>query len=117
MIRLIVRLLINAASIYLTAYLVEGISVNGFQGAIIAALAFGLMNMLVKPILALVTLPLTILTLGLFSLVINGITLLLTSMVVDALDVRGLGTAIIGALVISLINWVLSVFLDRSDND
>lgn len=113
LIRIIVRLLINALSIYLTQYIIDGIHVNGFRGAIIAALAFGLMNALVKPILTLITLPLNILTLGLFSLVINGVTLLITSAVVDALDVKGLGTAIIGALVISFINWFLSLFTDR----
>lgn len=111
--RLIVRLLLNAISLYLTAYLIDGIHVNGFKGAIIASIAFGVMNVLVKPILTLITLPLNILTLGLFSLVINGVTLLVTSAVVDALDVRGLGTAIIGALVMSVINWFLSLFTDR----
>ncbi len=107
--RLIIRLILNAVSIYLAAFLLTGMIVNGPEGAVISAFAFGIMNTFVRPILFLLTLPLTILTLGLFTLVINGLTLALTAWVIDSLQVTSLGTAILGALLISLFNWLLGV--------
>ena len=88
------RLILNALSIYLAAYLVDGMAVDGPKGALISAVVFGVMNFLVRPILLLLTLPLNILTLGLFTLVVNGLTLWLTAALIQSLDVKGLLPAI-----------------------
>jgi len=111
--RVLLRLILNAISIYAAAYVLDGMQVMGPRGAIIAALAFGLMNATVRPLLFLFTLPLTILTLGLFTLVINGLTLYITAEVIASLQVDGLMTAILGALLISFFNWLLGVGEER----
>ncbi len=103
---LIIRLLLNGLSIFLAAYVIAGMSVAGWQGALITAIVFGIMNTLVRPVLLLLTLPVNILTLGLFTLVVNGATLLLTSKLIDSLTIDGLWPAILGSLLISFFNWL-----------
>lgn len=112
MVRLIVRLLLNAAVVFGIAQILEGMSVSSFKGAIITVLAFGLMNAFVRPILLLLTLPINILTLGLFTLVVNGLVLLLTSRILQSLEVQGLFTAIIASLLISAGSGIVD-FLTR----
>lgn len=113
MFTLVGRLVLNALSIYLAAYLVEGMSVDGLKGALISAVVFGLMNFFIRPVILLLTLPLNILTLGLFTLVVNGLTLWITAALIQSLDVKGLVPAILGALLISLFNWVFGVSENR----
>ncbi len=113
MFTLVGRLVLNALSIYLAAYLVEGMSVDGLKGALISAVVFGLTNFFIRPVILLLTLPLNILTLGLFTLVVNGLTLWITAALIQSLDVKGLVPAILGALLISLFNWVFGVSENR----
>lgn len=116
--RLIVRVIINAVALWLTAQLLPSIQLTSdLVGILIVAVIFGLVNALIRPIVKLLTLPINILTLGLFTLVINMLMLLLTSWLSgDYLSIAGgtvdrLIAAFIGALVISIIGTVLSWFL------
>lgn len=101
--------LVLAVSLLLTTRLVGGVSVRSYGTLAFAALAIGLVNALVKPILFVLSLPLTILTLGLFYLVVNGACLMLASWLVPGFTVQSWGSAIIGALVLSIIAWVLGL--------
>ena len=104
----IVRLLINAMALMATATLIDGISANGFSGAIIAALVLGIINAFIRPVLLLFTLPLNFLTLGLFTFVINALMLMLTSFFVSGFVVDGFFAALVGSVVLSVISAVLT---------
>lgn len=109
--KLIAAWLLNALALLGVTYVVPGIYVAGFSSALIAAAVIGLVNMLIKPILVLLTLPVTILTLGLFILVINGALFYGVGHFLEGFSVKTLGAGIIGALVYSIISWVLSFLL------
>jgi putative membrane protein len=102
----------NTAAIWIAAQLIPGIEVRGLKGAIVAAAVLGILNALIRPLLLLLTLPLTVLTLGLSTLLINGLLLILTSKITSGLLVQGFWPAVWGALVISLLSSLLSWFLD-----
>lgn len=107
----LVRVLINAVAIYVVAAVVPGIEVSGVLAAIGAGLVLGLINAIVRPILIVLTLPVTLLTLGLFILVLNGVCLWLTSLLVKGFVVHGVWAAIFGALLISVVSWILNAFV------
>ena len=121
--KLLIRLLINAAALYAAAELVGGISLEGSFGTIlIVALIFGVINAIVRPILTIFSLPFIVVTLGLFLLVINALMLMLTASLSSALYVEGFGAALLGSLVITIVSWFLGVFLKddekrRKDRD
>ena len=105
----ITRWLINMIAVLLIAYLLPRVIwVDGLWAAFIAALFLGIVNAIIRPILVLLTLPLTLLTLGLFLLVINGCMLWLVAILVKGFYVNGFGGAVFGSILISLISWVLS---------
>lgn len=108
---LLLRVVINAVAIYLVASFVPGIRVDGVWTALLAGLVLGLINAIVRPILVILTLPITLVTLGLFLLVLNGLCLWLASLVVDGFEVQGFWPAVVGALVVSLVSWVLNAFV------
>ena len=103
--------LLNALALLAVAYLVPGIHVAGFAAALVAALVIGLVNLFVRPILVLLTLPITLLTLGLFILVINGLLFYLVGNWIQGFDVTTMTAGIIGALVYSVLSWLLSALL------
>jgi putative membrane protein len=107
----IVRVLVNAATIALAAAFVPGLRLDGAVPALLAGLVLGLINALVRPVLLVLTLPLTLITLGLFLLVLNGICLALTAWLVPGFDVEGFLPAMLGALVISVVSWILTAFV------
>jgi putative membrane protein len=108
----IIRMGINAVAILLVAYLAPGlISADSVMAAVAAAFVLGLANALVKPLIVLLTLPVTLLTLGLFLLVVNGFMLWLVSVVVAGFHVHGALGAIVGSVMLSLVGWVLSWFV------
>jgi putative membrane protein len=119
--RFLIQLAVNAAALFAAARLVDGISYSGRPlGLAAVALVFAVVNTLVKPLLQFFSLPVIIITLGLFLLVINGLMLMLTSRVSAALGlgfhVRGFGAAFVGALVVSLVSLVLNaVLVDPKD--
>ena len=102
---------IVAASLWVAAYLIPGVHVGSVSALLIAALVLGLVNALVRPILTILTLPITILTLGLFYLVVNGVAFALAASLVPGFELAGFGSAILGALLVSLVSWVLGGIL------
>jgi putative membrane protein len=108
----IVHLIINMIAILVIAYLLPSIiRVDGFLPALIAAFLLGIVNAILRPVLVFLTLPLTILTLGLFLLVINGLMLWLVAALVRGFYVNGFWGAFFGSILISIVSWVLSKLL------
>jgi putative membrane protein len=118
---MVVSLLINAAALWVATEVVDGISFTGTVPTLLGvALVFGVLNVVVRPILKLLTFPFLILTLGLFIFVLNAVMLLLTSAASNALGlgfhVEGFVPALIGALVVSIISYGLSLFVGGGDD-
>ena len=107
----IARWIINSLAVMLAAYLVPGVSVRDFWSALIAALVIGLVNAIIRPIAIILTLPINILTLGLFTLVINALMFWLASSVVPGFKVDGFWAAFGGALVFWAVSWVSNAML------
>lgn len=107
MIKMLIRLLVQALAVFITAWLLSGVSVNDMRSALIVAVLLGLMNTFVKPILAFFTLPITIITLGLFSFILNAVLILLVDHLVDGFAVANFWWAIIFGFVLSIVNWIL----------
>lgn len=107
--------LVCAAAVYGTAWLLPGMSVTSFQAALVVALVIGLLNAIVRPILVLLTLPVTLLTLGLFLVVINALLLKAAAWLVDGFAVDGFWTAALASLVLSLATTVLDRIVFRQD--
>jgi putative membrane protein len=114
--KLIVRWLLLAAALLLVAYLYPGVTVANFTAAMIAALVLGLLNTVVRPLLVLLTLPVTLLTLGLFLFVINALMFWAAAGVLDGFNVTGFGAALIGSLIYSLCGMVIDVAVERLFN-
>jgi putative membrane protein len=107
----LVRLIVNAAALWVAAQLVPGFVITGVTPLILAALVLGLINAIVRPVLVILTLPLTLVTLGLFLFVLNAFCLWLTSRLVPGFEVQTFGSALLGALVISVVSWILTAFV------
>ena len=110
---LIIAWFINALALIVVSYLLPGVHVAGFVSALIAALVLGLVNTIIKPVLVLLTIPVTIITLGLFLLVINGLMFWLVGSILRDFQVDGFGWALIGAIVYSVITYVMTSILIR----
>ncbi|HWP57974.1 MAG TPA: phage holin family protein [Candidatus Acidoferrales bacterium] len=109
--RLILRWLINAVTLLLIAHLFASIEVAGFGAALIAALILGLVNAVIRPVLLIATLPINILTLGLFTFVINALLFWLVASFVEGFEVGGFWSAFFGALAFSIISALLSLLI------
>jgi putative membrane protein len=114
MAKLLVHLLVSALLLLLVSHIVTGIHIASFGYALLAALVLGIANFLVRPILIIVTLPITILTLGLFLIVINALMLMLTGAIVPGFHVAGFVPALLGGLLLGLFNLAASALLNRS---
>lgn len=106
------NLLINMLALIILVQILPGITITSIWAGFWAALILGLVNVLIKPIFILFTLPLTLLSLGLFLFVVNGLMLLLVAALVPGFAVSGLFIAIVGALLLSIISWFIGAFLD-----
>ena len=111
---LLVHLLVSALLLMLVGYLVPGIHVAGFGYALLAALVLGIVNTLVRPILILITLPITVLTLGLFLIVVNALMLLLTGALVPGFRISSFGAALLAGLLLGVFNLLASMLTHRS---
>lgn len=111
MARLLLVWLINALALLAVAYLMPSIEVASFTTALIAALILGLVNTFIRPVLVLLTLPVTILTLGLFIFVINGVLFWFVGSYIEGFTVGGFWAGVFGAIVYSLISWGLSALV------
>ncbi len=110
----IIRFLLTGVAVLLTAYLLPGVSVDGYLTALIVALVLAIVNLIVKPILIVFTIPITVLTLGLFLLVINALMILLTDYFVDGFRVDGFWWALAFSLILSIFN---SLFTDLTKSE
>ncbi|MEK7660081.1 MAG: phage holin family protein [Patescibacteria group bacterium] len=114
---LLARWLVSALALMATAYVIPGITVDSLYAALIVALVVGLLNAIVRPILIVLTLPITILTFGLFVFVINGAMLIIASSFLQGFHVDSWFTAIIGAVVLSVMSWIGNQFLHTSRHE
>lgn len=126
--KIVIRLLVNAIALAVAAWLLDGITVEGSTGTrriiilVVVAAIFGLVNTFIKPLATILSLPFIVLTLGLLIFVINALMLLLTSWIAGIVDVpfhvEGFGTALVGALIITVVSWLLNVILpDKLETD
>jgi putative membrane protein len=109
--RVLLVWVLNAVALLAVAYLYRGVLVEGWMAAAIAALVLGLVNTLVKPVLVLLTLPVTIITLGLFLVVLNALLFWAVASLVPGFHVTGFWAAVLGAILYSVIGWLLSMLL------
>lgn len=112
MLSFLVKLLINSMALILTTLLVPGLHLARFSTAIWAALVWGLVNSLIRPVLSFFTFPLQLVTLGLFTLILNGLMLALTAKLVPGFSIRSFSSAVIGSVVLSIISLVLTHLFD-----
>jgi len=110
---IVFRWLVLTLAVLVAAYLIPGIAVRGFFSALLAAAMLGILNAFFRPILIILTLPINILTLGLFTFVINAVLLMMASGVIGGFLVQGFWPALFGSLVISAISWLLSSFINE----
>lgn len=108
-----VRWLVLTGAIIIAAYLVDGIQVSGFFSAFFAAAILGVLNAFFRPVVVILTLPINILSLGLFTFVINALMLKLASGVIPGFEVFGFWSAVFGSLLISIVSWILSSFINE----
>jgi putative membrane protein len=114
--RLLLVWLVNAVALFLLPFVFPWVQVDTFMTALIAALALGLINTLIRPLLVLLTLPVTLMTLGLFIFVINGLLFWWVGSFIDGFHVSGFWSSLFGAIVYSIISWVLtSLLLSKKD--
>ena len=107
----LLRVLINTLALYLASLLIPGIELTGLGPALLAGLVLGLVNAVIRPALLFLTLPLTLLTLGLFILILNGLLLQLVAWLVGGFTVQGFWPSIFGAIVVGVVSWLLTAFL------
>jgi putative membrane protein len=109
------RLLLNGLAIFVASKIIPGIYLSGLVPTLLAGAILGFVNALVRPILLLLTLPFTLITLGLFIFVVNAICLGLTAVLVPGFEISGFLAAFLGALLVSVVSWVLNALFTDSD--
>lgn len=107
---ILINLLLSTLAVIISAYVLPGVHVSSFLTAMVVAIVLGILNAVIKPLLVLLTLPITIMTLGLFTFIINGIVILLVSSLVPGFQVDGFGWAILFSIVLSLVSYIISSF-------
>jgi putative membrane protein len=115
--RLLLTWLINAAALMALPYLMHSVAVTNLGAALIAALVLGLVNTLIRPVLVLLTLPVTVLSMGIFILVINALLFWMVAHWVDGFEVAGFWSAFLAAILYSIISWALSTLLLNQDGN
>ncbi|WP_417235916.1 phage holin family protein [Bizionia paragorgiae] len=110
--KLIVRLLLSALAVVILANILNGVSVDGYVTAIIVALVLSILNLFVKPILVILTLPITILTLGLFLIIVNALVILLADNLISGFAVDGIWWAVLFSILLSVLQSLLHSFLN-----
>lgn len=111
MVSFFAHLILTAGLLLLMAHLVRGVQIEGWGSAIIGAIVLGVVNAVVKPVMVVLTLPLTVLSLGLFLLVINALMLGLMAALVPGIRVQGFWPALVGSLVLTLLNLIVGLFI------
>ncbi|MBC7444577.1 MAG: phage holin family protein [Polaromonas sp.] len=111
--KLILKWLLSAAALLAVAYLYSGVVVDSFTGALVAAAVLGALNMVVRPLLVLLTLPVTVVTLGLFLFIVNALMFWAAASLVSGLSVTGFGAALLGSLIYSALQLAIDFVLER----
>lgn len=106
--QIIINLLLNALAVVISAYLLPGVKVDSFFTAIVISVVLGIVNAIIKPVLIILTLPINILTLGIFTFFINGLIILFVSALVPGFKVHGIFWAILFSIVLSVVSWFIS---------
>lgn len=110
---LLARWIINALILLIITQVLSGVEVSGFYAALVAALVLGLVNAVIRPVLIILTLPINIVTLGLFTFVINGLMFWFVGTLVKGFSVDGFGTAFLAALIMTVTNWLVGGIVSR----
>ena len=110
----VLRVLVNILALALAASVVPGISLDGVLPAVAAGVLLGIVNAVVRPVLLVLTLPITLVTLGLFLFVLNGLCLWLVSWIVSGFHVAGFWSAVLGALCVSVVSWIVTALVSDS---
>lgn len=114
--QILVNLLLSAIAVFASAYIIPGVSVDGFFAAVVVAIILATVNAFIKPIVKLITLPINILTLGLFSFVVTALMVLLTAMIVPGFEVEGFVAALLFGVVLSVVSGILyAIMPDKFD--
>jgi len=113
--RFLARLLLNGIAILVAAWLVPGFELSGTGAALVAGAVLGLVNVSIRPVLLILTLPFTLVTLGLFIFVVNAICVGLTAALIPGFSIATYWAAFLGALVVSVVSWILNGLLIESD--
>jgi putative membrane protein len=109
----LVHWVVLAVAVWVTASVVPGVNVTSWTALAVGALVLGIVNAIVRPVLLILTLPITVLTLGLFYLVVNGLAFALAAALVPDFHIAGWGSAILGALLTSVVSWFIGIFVKR----
>ena len=116
--RFLARLLLNGVAIIVAAYLLPGIHIDGPFAALVAGVILGFVNAIIRPVLFVLTLPLTLVTLGLFIFILNAICFALTAWLVPGFSVDGFWWALLGALLVSIVSWILNgLFVGKKERE
>lgn len=110
--KILARLFVSAISIFVTTHLLKGIYISDFTASLLAALILAIINITLKPLLILLTLPINILTLGLFTIIINASLVLLTAAIVPGFSIDNFGWAILFSIILAIVNYILNKLID-----
>ncbi len=109
---MLAKLIITMAALFITSYILPGMSIQGLFAGFVAALILGIANVIIKPIFIVLTLPLTLITMGLFLFIVNGLMLWLSAAIVPGFFIAGFWTAVFGSIILSIVTWFLNSVLD-----
>ena len=110
---MLARLILSAVSVGITAYFMDSVTIEPWWVTVIVAVVLGLINSIVRPIVQILSLPITLLTLGLFALVVNGLMVLLCAKFVSGFTVESLGAGILFSIILAVVNWVLNMMFSQ----
>lgn len=110
--RILLKIIVGAIAVFIASQWVTGIEVESWKAAFLASVVLGIINLIVRPVIKVLTLPITLLTLGLFSFVINTLLFWMASFFVEGFEVEGFVAAFLGALIMTVANWILGWFVD-----
>ncbi|KAA3613720.1 MAG: phage holin family protein [Calditrichaeota bacterium] len=113
--RFLISWAVMTVAILVVAYLVDGIRYDSLESLVKASLVLGILNLLVRPVLILLTLPLTILTFGLFLFILNGVLFYFVGNLVEGIQIASLETAVMGAVLVSIVTWILNKMIGRKE--
>lgn len=112
---MIARLVLSTLAVGITAYFMDSVTIEPWWVTAIVAVVLGLINSVVRPVVKLLSLPITILTLGLFAFVVNGLMVLLCAYFIDGFKVDGLGAAILFSIILAVVNWILNLMFTKDE--